>query len=120
MRWSLLLVLVIAESAFGDSDTISPDGIDSVSTGLTGAGVLIGQGNQGRSGKFGFDMPDKSAMGTVPVQVYYRTGTDTADSDNIALDDTLGASIMIGTASVAPGASLHSAAFGHRRYLWSR
>jgi len=115
MRYFLLIVaLCVTASAFGDNNTTGPDGIDSTVTGLTGAGVLIGQGGVGRSGKFGYDMPNMSAMGTVPQGVYFRTsgGQDPPDSSHITEHETLVAGIMVGQASVAPAASLHSAAFG--------
>lgn len=115
MRWSLCIVIsFLTGSAFADNNTIGPDGVDSAVTGLTGAGVLVGQVDIGRSGKFGYDSPAKSAMGTVPTGVYFRTsgGQDSADSSNVTEHATLVAGIMVGQSSVAPAATLHSAAFG--------
>lgn len=61
-----------------------------------------------------YDSPGKSAVNTIPNGVYFRTngGFDPPDSANITNHATLVAGIMIGDASVAPGALLHSASLG--------
>ena len=80
----LLLVSVFAFSfcsyAFADQESIGPDGIKSKATGLTGAGVLIGQVEPGRPGQPSVDDDMYTHEQTQPFAVYAGNGLDNPDS----------------------------------------
>ncbi len=118
MKTCGVLVLVLStNTVWGSSDTIGPNGIDSASTGLDGSGVVIGQGELGRSGKPGFDTAPFYASNTIPEAVYYQTSSQVFADTAADSHATEVAGVMIGQnipcatcVGVAPGASLHSLA----------
>jgi hypothetical protein len=72
MKRLTILFATFANTAFASSTTIGPEGINSKTTGLDGAisggafGVGLGQLEDYRSGKAGYDDPEMSASNTVP------------------------------------------------------
>jgi len=123
MKRVSLLLAIVANTAFGSSFTIGPNGIDSKSTGLDGStfftfAVGLGMADDYRSAKAGYDDDEFSAPNTIPYGVYYQsTGSMAVKNDWISPDDhaTEVAGVMIGKAQpdgkyegVAPGARLHS------------
>lgn len=60
MRYAPILLALTADSVLADALTISPDGIDSKATGLTGARIEIGQLEPGRSAKPNYGIPPRS------------------------------------------------------------
>lgn len=117
----LLLSVALAwgTNAFGSQLTNNADGINSLVTGLDGSGVLIGQFEGARAGKFGFDDNSITAPNTVPFGVRFgnSAGVDSANSGHTGEHATLVAQVVIGGvepdegfAGVAPNARLHSLA----------
>src|SRR4051812_14804521 len=100
-RASVLLVslLLYARQAVAGLDTLGPDGINSLITGLNGSDVPIGQVETFRPGKPLYDTDQtKYASNTVPTGVYFQTdgGFDAMDSANIFDHATSVAALMIG------------------------
>jgi hypothetical protein len=94
-----LLLLSYARQAVAGLDTLGPEGINSLVTGLTGSGVPIGQVETFRPGKPLYDTdPMNYASNTVPSGVYFQTdgGFDAMDSANIFDHATSVAAMMIG------------------------
>jgi subtilisin family serine protease len=117
MRYLSILSMLVVSTAWCDITSIGEDGIDSKVTGLDGTGIQIGQVEQGRAGKPGYDV--HFAANTIPTGVYVRGASGMA-SPNFgvnALDPhaTQVAGVMIGkdtpelaAEGVAPNAELHS------------
>ncbi|BBO31566.1 S8 family serine peptidase [Lacipirellula parvula] len=121
MRFPLAAVFVfsLCGSAFADQDSIGPDGIKSKATGLTGAGVLIGQVEPGRPGQPGVDNGMYTHAQTQPFAVYAGNGSDSPNSalvqGAIGAHATEVAGVMIAKPTpinlyegVAPNAILHA------------
>ncbi len=118
----LLLVLVLASSAFGDQISVGPNGINSTITGLNGSSplteaIVIGQAEDYRAGKPDYDSdPIFYASDTRPYGVWYGS-VGSAPGVNLFSRDhpTEVAGVMIGRSGdipgVAPAARLHSLAF---------
>ena len=73
------LTLVLAQSAYGSLDSMGIFGINSISTGLSGAGIPIGQLEPGRPGIVGYDTDANCCNGNVQPGEYgeYKvSGTD--------------------------------------------
>jgi hypothetical protein len=100
MRYaSVFFVLCIAGRAAADQAANGSNGVNARVTGLTGANVPIGQVENKRSGKAGYDSNANSASNTSPIAVFFQTagGQDSANSGNI-IDPTLGESHSTGVA----------------------
>ncbi|MEX2317066.1 MAG: hypothetical protein WD669_07935 [Pirellulales bacterium] len=105
--------LLVANSAFGDAASIGPNGINSTATGLTGAGVGIGQADLERPGDPNFDTAGAVFNNTVdPAQVFFHSGatfTATADmGSEISAHAVGGAGTMISSDPVATGVAAPS------------
>ncbi len=76
-------VLLQFGNAWGSSDTLGPNGINSTSLGLTGAGISIGQVEVTRPGKRiadgGPDSPANANAAIVPAAVFLRNGSAAAN-----------------------------------------
>jgi Subtilase family len=127
-----MLLLATAIAAFGvtrqgnaSQDSIGPNGINSAGLGLTGAGVTVGQVENLRPGKPGFDSAANCCNADViPTGVFFRD-----QPMNASINQGVGgnhaiavAGVMISTATTAPpphspptgvatGASLYSSAY---------
>ncbi len=129
MRYTAILLMLVARVVFGDARTIGPEGIDSKATGLDGStaetdapGIEIGQVEPGRSGKPNYGVPpEPAASNTKPAGVYFRAAAGMANPNEADGDHaTQVAGIMIGDNTVgggafegvAPKANLHSGAIG--------
>lgn len=77
MRYACLVLLVVAQRVY--SADVTPNGVNSLVTGLDGAGVLIGQAEVFRSSKADYDDDDMSASNTKPAGVYFSTDSGMAD-----------------------------------------
>ncbi len=67
---AMLFATCSVTNAFASLDSISEDGINSVSVPYTGNGISIGQVELQRSGRPGFDNPSNSRLGTLPTGVF--------------------------------------------------
>ena len=126
--------LVLAASAQASTDTIGPNGINSVALGLTGAGVVIGQVEQARPGDVDIgDDPNHSNTTTDPAGVFEQDNPGVPPDDDevrnhaqevagviISSDATDGVGVDIhgnpltngiAPTGVAMGASLYSSAY---------
>ncbi len=99
-------------------DSNGPNGINSIATGLTGAGIPIGQVEVDRPGKPGYDAPAYSDPAVAPTQVALLddpTPPLNTNSDQVAEHAQRVASVMISTdparTGVAPAALLYASAF---------
>jgi subtilisin family serine protease len=118
-RFVLLLTIMVANAALGDTISTSPEGINSRSTGLDGSSPLteaihIGMVETFRSGKAGYDDLAHSAANTNPFGVWDGTAGSQAGMNSLVnWHPTEVAGVMIGTnpfPGVAPAARLHSLA----------
>jgi len=119
-----LVVANISSASLAAMVTIGPAGIDSkdlplnATEVLTGKDILIGQLEDGRPGKPGFDnLPVSYASDVKPTEVRGPNGqVDSKDSSNITNHATGVAGVMIGDPGewqgVAPQAKLYSIAAG--------
>ncbi|MCI0331659.1 MAG: S8 family serine peptidase [Planctomycetes bacterium] len=124
-----MMVLLVASTAWGDFDTIGPNGINSDVTGLTGDGIEIGEVDGLRSGMRlhpftgePYDADQFSASNTRPVGVFFQTNSG-FDPPNNAVGEhaTKVAGVIISTDEfppcaicdgVAPDADLYSIGVG--------
>jgi hypothetical protein len=103
MKRSLLLLLLLTRPACGA--ILSSDGINSDGLKLDGTGVWLGQIEDDRSGKAGFD-PTMFVPGTVPEEVYFsevNAGHAAGPDSFVSNHATEVAEQMIGTAGYSPG-----------------
>src|SRR3989304_8402513 len=98
--WSLIIVLCIVSPVMADQAANGSNGINSRVTGLDGSGgcCVIGQVENQRPGKAGYDSPSNSVSNTVPIGIFFQTagGQDAANSSNIGNHPTSVANLMIG------------------------
>jgi len=129
MRYgSLIIVLCMVGRAVADQMANGSNGVNARVTGLTGANIPIGQVENERPGKAGYDSNSNSASNTSPTGVFFQTtgGLDSANS-HIGDHPTGVANVMIGQSTsltgqtavdyptyegVAPGAFLYATASG--------
>ncbi len=71
MRYALLILVLTTTRAWGSASSVGPNGID-VPAGFNGTAVLIGEADIGRSGKAGYDAPERAASNTIPTGVYFQ------------------------------------------------
>jgi hypothetical protein len=90
-----------------DAQSLGPQGIAAANLGLTGAGVAIGQVEQGRPGSPGYDDDALTNSGVVPGAVFRQT---TPVLPNVDIDEhaTEVASVLISTDPAAPGVAPHA------------
>ena len=120
-RILFLLLLVFANGAFADQRSIGPNGINSSVTGLNGSSpintaIVIGQAEEYRPGKPGYDDPSFYASNTKPYSVSHgNVGTAPGMNLFVLEHPTEVAGVMIGDSAgipgVAPAARLYSLAF---------
>ena len=117
--------VLLAASAQGSTNSIGPNGINSAGLGLTGAGVVIGQVEQGRPGDVDIgDDPNHSNTTTNPAGVFEQNDPGVPpDDDEVSNHSQEVAGVMISTDAtdpnmvgdapigVATGASLFSSAY---------
>jgi hypothetical protein len=110
---SATAALFFAASAYASLISNGPNGIDAIATGLTGAGIGIGQVETGRPGQPGFDDGAHSNVNVIPAGVFEQNFNATANrgTDNHA-SRVASAMISHGAASVgtSPTAALYSSA----------
>ena len=114
-RFVLITVAICFQSnVYSASYTIDEKGINSVVTSLDGSGVLVGQVEGGRSGKWGYDAPGNSASNLSPLYVSDGEGGP-INSPRIDTHATAVAAVINADDSkwelyvgVAPGADLYS------------
>jgi hypothetical protein len=115
------IFVVSIRASWASSASIGEDGINSLSLGLDGTGVLIGQVEDGRSGKQGYDGDGFASPNTFPTGVYFGEFVGMDDpNDHVETHATEVAQVMIGKLGpgdtgaawegVDPNAQLHSIA----------
>jgi hypothetical protein len=79
MRYYFVAILLVASTAWADTASVGPNGVNSKASGLDGTGIEIGQVENGRSAKNGYDTGDltdpnnpilRVASNTIPKGVY--------------------------------------------------
>lgn len=121
---SVIIILCLSQSVLASGVSVSELGSNSFGIGLDGTGILIGQAERVRSGKWNYDAPIYSANNTFPTGVWYSTNTTPDPPNETVYDDPPTpshalrvAQVMIGKQSagvtwmgVAENAQLHSLA----------
>ncbi len=87
MRY-LFVFVFMASTAYGSSVTNGVNGINSTVTGLTGAGIGVGQYEDKRPGKAMYDDAGFSASNTKPTKVYFLTVN--AEAEAVTEEDQAG------------------------------
>lgn len=120
---SIIILLLLSTPIFGAVEHLFEHGIDSFDLAEVGTGILIGQIEPARSGKWGYDDPNWSNFATTPAGVYGPSGSGMDAQHTLFFLGTNGmpeldghatrvANLMIGNddtyRGVAPAAQLHS------------
>lgn len=103
MKRSLFLLLLLTSPTSGA--ILSPNGINSSGLNLDGTGVWLGQIEDARAGKAGYD-PTYFVPGTVPAEVYFsevNSGHVAGPNSLVSDHATWVAEQMIGTNGYSPG-----------------
>jgi len=113
---TLVIALTVAmnDPVFADGPSTGVNGINSQGLGLTGAGIGIGQVEEDRPGKPGFDNVANSHPNVIPVGVFVQNGAAVANANTGNHAEQV-AGVMISTdathKSVVPSAELYSSAY---------
>jgi len=110
----IVLGSLIPYHAKAGINSIGPNGINSASLGLTGAGIAIGQVEPGRPGMMGFDTDSMCCNSTINPTAVFRRDQNATPDDSLRPHSLWVSGVMISTdpiaQGVATGAALYSSA----------
>ena len=101
----LILALCMVSNAAADQAANGSNGVNARVTGLTGLNVPIGQVENWRSGKAGYDNNANSASNTIPFNVFFQTTGGQDASNQHIIDPGRGYSHSTGVANIMIGQS---------------